>query len=738
MKVLFLISGGDVGGAKTHVYALLDRLKYKCDVELICFIDGDFAEAVRKLGVKARVLFQKSRFDLSVAAQLTEIVKNEKFDLVHCHGARANFIAASVKKKIGVPLVTTMHSDYRLDFDGVYRKITYTTLNILSLSKIDYYIAVSSSFKKMLVNRNFEPNRIFTVYNGMDYSAPFSYESKSNFLKRFSIKENNDELFVGIIGRHDFVKGHDIFMRGCAKVAKKMKNVRFLLAGNGDGEKALKEIAEKEGVADRFVFCGFIKDIYSFINAIDVNCITSRSESFPYMLLEGARLKKATVSSNVGGIPDIITDEETGMLFQSENVNEFAEKLETVLMNPQLRKFLGENLYKRAVTQFSSENLANEHIKIYNTVLKYSSDTKTNDIVLSGYYGFDNIGDDALLRAILFDLKRVMPDVRIEILTNKPAEGRRQSLVNTAYRYNPFSLRRIMKNSKMLISGGGSLIQDATSSKSLHYYLYTLKLAERLGIKTYVYANGIGPLKERHYKIVSSVLKNVDKITLRDLKSADELKKLLPGKEYVLTADPAIGLHGNRACGERLLNKLQIPTDSQLIGISIRKWRKNDKKFEVKMADLINRVYDDFGLVPVFIPMKYPSDIGISERVSRLCKKSFVVNSKLNVDEVIDIISRMDIIIGMRLHSLIFAAGNAVAGIGITYDPKVESFMEYIGQERTVSAEHFDVEKTYAYIKKIVENKEEIKSELIKKSTELYEKAALNALVASKLLERME
>ena len=187
-----------------------------------------------------------------------------------------------------------------------------------------------------------------------------------------------------------------------------------------------------------------------------------------------------------------------------------------------------------------------------------------------------------------------------------------------------------------------------------------------------------------------------------------------------------------------MLNKLQIPTDSQLIGISIRKWRKNDKKFEVKIADLINRVYDDFGLVPVFIPMKYPSDIGISERVSRLCKKSFVVNSKLNVDEVIDIISRMDIIIGMRLHSLIFAAGNAVAGIGITYDPKVESFMEYIGQERTVSAEHFDVEKTYAYIKKIVENKEEIKSELIKKSTELYEKAALNALVASKLLERME
>lgn len=737
MKVLFLISGGDVGGAKTHVYALLDRLKYKCDVELICFIDGDFAEGVRKLGVKARVLFQKRRFDLSVADRVAEIVRNERFDIVHCHGARANFIAASVKSKIGVPLVTTMHSDYRLDFDGVYRKITYTTLNILSLAKIDYYIAVSSSFKKMLVNRNFEPNRIFTVYNGMDYCAPFSYESKSDFLSRFSIIENKDELFVGIIGRHDFVKGHDIFMRGCVKLAKKIKNVRFLLAGSGDGEKALKEIAEKEGLSDRFVFCGFIKDIYSFINAIDVNCITSRSESFPYMLLEGARLKKATVSSNVGGIPDIITDEETGMLFQSENEDEFAEKLEEVLLNPELRKTLGENLYKRAVTQFSSENLANDHIKIYNTVLKYNSDPKTNDIVLSGYYGFDNIGDDALLRAILHDLKKAVPDVRIEILTNKPTEGKRQSLVNTAYRYSPFALKKIIKNSKLLISGGGSLIQDATSSKSLHYYLYTLKLAKRFGIKTYVYANGIGPLKERHYDIVSSVLKDVDEITLRDFKSAEELKRLLPDKKFTLTADPAIGLHGNRASGEKLLAKFGVTPDSQLIGISVRKWRKNDKMLESKTAELINRVYNDFGLTPVFIPMKYPSDIVISEKICRMCQKGYVLNSKLNVDEVVDIISRMDIIIGMRLHSLIFAAGNAVAGIGVTYDPKVESFMEYIGQERTVSAECFDVEKAYGYIDNIVKNKDEIKNELVKKSKELSEKAAENSLIASELLERM-
>jgi len=131
VKVLFLISGGDSGGAKTHVFALLDSLKYKCDVKMVCFVDGVFYREILEKDIDTVLLYQKSRFDMSIVDELERMIKEEGFDLVHSHGARANFIISKIKNKISIPVITTVHSDYLLDFDGIYRKIVFTGDGVL-------------------------------------------------------------------------------------------------------------------------------------------------------------------------------------------------------------------------------------------------------------------------------------------------------------------------------------------------------------------------------------------------------------------------------------------------------------------------------------------------------------------------------------------------------------------------------------------------------------------------------
>ena len=230
MKVLHLISGGDTGGAKTHVFALLGKLKERADVTIVCFMKGVFWDELQNIGVKCELILQKNRFDMSVVKRLREIC-NEGIDVIHCHGARANFIAAALRQHVDIPMITTIHSDYLLDFDGFYRKLVYTSLNVWALKKFKYFIGVSDNFRKMLISRGFRPNSIYTVYNGMDYSGEPQYVSKEDFAARIGIPYDPSLTYVGLIGRHDYVKGHDVFIKAIKPVLDKCPNTRFIIAG---------------------------------------------------------------------------------------------------------------------------------------------------------------------------------------------------------------------------------------------------------------------------------------------------------------------------------------------------------------------------------------------------------------------------------------------------------------------------------------------------------------------------
>jgi glycosyltransferase involved in cell wall biosynthesis len=371
MKVLHLISGGDTGGAKTHVLSLAKELEKHVDIKLICLMEGDFFREGQRMGLNISVIPQKRRYDLGVVRQLCNLIRQERFQILHCHGARANFIAAIMRRSLHIPSLTTMHSDYKLDFQGsFYKNLIYTNLNAWALRSFDYFVAVSDSFKEMLVSRGFPAEKIFVIYNGIDFNAKLKLGRKEDILKDFGLTIPPEARIVGIMGRLHPVKGLDLFLQGARLVLEEEPDIYFLIAGDGEEKEKLIKLRNKLMLGERVYFTGFTNQPDQFISILDINTLTSYSESFPLVLLEGARLKKPTLSSNVGGITHLLKEGETGLLFEAGNVEQFALKLLVLLRDEKLAACLGKKLYFYARENFSLERLGYNHREIYRQILK--------------------------------------------------------------------------------------------------------------------------------------------------------------------------------------------------------------------------------------------------------------------------------------------------------------------------------------------------------------------------------
>lgn len=370
MKVLHLISGGDTGGAKTHIINLLKELNEIIDLKMICFLEGDFYYELKDLGINIQVFPQEKRYDMSIISKLKKEIEKEDYDIIHCHGARANFIGMFLKKKVDKVFITTIHSDYKLDFeDNLYKRVLYTSLNTIALKKLDYYIAISTDFKKMLIERGFKEEEIFIVYNGIDLENEINYVSKEEFLSRYNIN-GEGKTIVGIMGRLDIVKDHETFIRAAKKVLESRKDVIFLIAGEGNEEKRLKSLTKELGIEEYVYFLGFVEEPYSFFNTIDINVLTSLSESFPYVILEGARFRKPIISTSVGGIKDLVVDGYNGWLAEIGDYNKIAEYITYFLNKKNKINNLGRNLYETVERDFSSRKMALDHYKIYKRIME--------------------------------------------------------------------------------------------------------------------------------------------------------------------------------------------------------------------------------------------------------------------------------------------------------------------------------------------------------------------------------
>lgn len=348
--------------------------------------------------------------------------------------------------------------------------------------------------------------------------------------------------------------------------------------------------------------------------------------------------------------------------------------------------------------------------------------------VISGYYGFDNIGDEAVLKCLVEGLKeRGLTD--ITVLSNKPDETNKKYQVKAVNRNSFKKIYKALKQADALLSGGGSLIQDKTSSKSLWYYLGIMLIGKFLRKKVYVIGQGIGPVDKKFNRwLTAKILNKIDGIAVRDELSKEYLKQLNVRKHVVVAADLVLNFpcSDDKKVFDKVREKEGIDLNSsEYVLICTREW-ENSELSRVELARAADLIAQDYGYKIVFLPF-YHEDIEESDRVATYMKTPYeILTGEYEIEEILNIIKGSSLLIGVRLHSLIFAFISLVPFVGISYDPKVEGFLKSVGESSAGDINSFTAENILKKVNSILQQKEEYINNMSKRLDELKERAKKN------------
>jgi len=366
MKVLHLISGGETGGSKNHLLSLLEQFP-KDEVILGVMQEGLLSKEAEELGLKVVHFKQSSRYDFSVIKKLAELIKKEKIDILHTHGPRANLFGYFVKRKAKFMWMSTIHSDPSKDFikGGVKGKV-FTKINMMVLKKIDHFFAVSHRFKEMLVGFGISEQKITVIYNGISFDVP-----KHEVLERNNLGIAEDDFVITMVARLHPIKGHEVTFKALAEVIKIHPGVKLLLIGDGPMKQELVEMVNQLNLQQNVKFEGFQKNIHGYLSLVDVNLLTSYSESFPLVLLESARAKTPIITSDVGGVQQLIPDATKGWIVPIKDVHAVEMAIRDAITKKEngLLSKMGDNLYEYAKDHFSIRHLYEDIRKLYEVMI---------------------------------------------------------------------------------------------------------------------------------------------------------------------------------------------------------------------------------------------------------------------------------------------------------------------------------------------------------------------------------
>lgn len=365
-------------------------------------------------------------------------------------------------------------------------------------------------------------------------------------------------------------------------------------------------------------------------------------------------------------------------------------------------------------------------------------------ITVSGYYGCGNAGDEAVLAGIRASFERVAPGrVRLVALSQNPVETTCLHSIPASYRMSVASLQATLEKTDLLLSGGGSLLQDTTSVRSLLYYLFVCRQARHNHVPYMFYAQGLGPLHRSMSRfLVKRVANHAAGITVRDQASAELLAEIgvtVPPIE--VTADPAFALDPSPVSEvEAIFKRENLAENLPFVGVALRAWGEEPEKIATQYAQLLDALSGHISERILLIPMQMPNDLDFARRVVQQTRHpeaySFLKNA-YSPEEVLGVVARMQSVVAMRLHTLIFAARACVPAFALSYDPKVTSLMHRLGLEQEcVDWSNFETEPTAQRIAKMLSMRSSHSLHLQELKPQLETLALRNAERAIEILDQ--
>jgi glycosyltransferase involved in cell wall biosynthesis len=372
LRIGYYMAPYSEGGIARHAVALIDDMRERHSVVVFCDPRSKtFRAALAARGIDARDVASYPREKRGLVRPAAsgwrpfqaarDAFGAERFDLVHFHAGRlgALYPAILASRATGIPTrLLTVHNAI------LARSVLQRFFEARVLNTLDRIVAVCGEVKDDLVaKKHVAPEKISVIANGVD-AAEFDAPGETAALRR-ELGVDEAALVVGAVGRLDAYKGIDILIRAAARLRARRPALRVVLIGAGPHEGALKELAEKEGSADIVRFAGYRADARRLMHAIDIITIPSRHEAQPFTLLEAMAARKPVVAAAVGGIPGIMVDGVTGLLFPSGDIDAFTQALEKLLADKNSRTAMGNAARERVGREFSQSAMLEKLQKLY-------------------------------------------------------------------------------------------------------------------------------------------------------------------------------------------------------------------------------------------------------------------------------------------------------------------------------------------------------------------------------------
>ena len=733
MKILLTLAGLDIGGAETHVAELATELHRRGHKVIVASGGGVYADELEAIGIRHYTvpLTRRNIGDmLRSRRMLKKIIRKEKPDIVHAHARIPAFIIDTLKKSCNFVFVTTVHGAFDTSF--ILRHLSGWGNKTL---------AVSEDLKKyLLTNYDVAEKDIYTSINGIS-SVKFNKDiDGSKIIKEFDLPESDNRICYVSRLEDGICSCAYMLIDEMERICTSVTDATLIIVGGGEHYDALHKKAEE--VNNRLgrraiIMTGGRTDVNEIHAASKVCVGVSRA------ILEPMAMERLCIVAGDPGYIGIMDETKLPVATATNftcrgcdavNPHKMADDIISLLTMEdgkadKLREFAGKVVREN----YSIDKMVSDNEEMYVDAMREFG----SDAAILGYYGYGNCGDDALLHAILNDIYKERPFFSPTVLSYKPSKTTEEYGVRSINRFDIFAIRRLFDKTKLFIAGGGSLIQDITSTKSLIYYLHLIRLAKKKGVPVMLYGNGIGPInKKSNRKSAAKVLNRVDAITLRDWESLELLKEMGVTKPVVkVTADPALGLECKDVNASEILRRNGLREGEKYFCVSLRKWKAMGNSADA-FADICAKISEKYGLVPVLVPMQYSKDIAISREVAEKSGcRCVIIDESLSSDEIMNILAMSEGAITVRLHMLIFGVTAGIPVLGIDYDPKVSSFQKFAGLEYIITEKNLS-DGTYIQIADdFFANREKIANSVESKLPSFKDSARENARMAVELID---
>lgn len=369
MKILFCITKGNFGGAQRYVYDLATNLpKDKFEVVVACGPGELLKEQLKKENIRVIELTSSERDinilkDIKTFFEIKKIIKEEKPDVLHLNSSKMGGIGALAGRlNKTLKIIFTGHGWAFNESRNLFEKILIKFLHWLTIVLSHTTIVVSKKMKQDIAQLPFIKEKTKVIHNGIqNFKTLRKYEARE-------VLGVADPKKVIILSLSELTrnKGIDVALRGLAQLPETIKSkITYCIAGSGEEKENLEILAKELKIENMVKFLGFVPDGKKLLSGADVFLLPSRTEAFPYVILEAGLTGRPIISTSVGGIPEVIHDMQNGILIHTKNPREITEAILYLLEHPQKQKEFSDQIKQTISSSFSLNKMLQETTNLY-------------------------------------------------------------------------------------------------------------------------------------------------------------------------------------------------------------------------------------------------------------------------------------------------------------------------------------------------------------------------------------